>query len=124
MFVKSADETVLRTDALEKLSGKSIQAGKIIEIKDKKLFCISRLKKYTEDYSIIPSKGINEIEIDNLKGFKLVAKNNADKTEEMYQVILFDNDGGYYLFVGTCIKENEKALADIKKIIKTFTRKK
>jgi len=36
VFVKSADETVLRTDALEKLSGKSIQAGKIIEIKDKK----------------------------------------------------------------------------------------
>ncbi|WP_373708623.1 hypothetical protein [Kaistella sp.] len=91
-----------------------------VEIEDKKLFCISRLKKYPEDYSVIPSKGINEIEIDNLKGFELFAKNNEKENQEMYQVILFDNSGGYYLFVGTYEMGSEQAASDIKNIIQTF----
>ena len=95
-----------------------------IEIEDKKIFCISRVKKYPDDYSIIPGKGINEIEIDSLKGFELFAKNNKDDTEEMYQVILFDIKGGYYLFVGTYLKGSATAVNDIKNIIKTFNRKK
>jgi len=95
-----------------------------VEIKNEKLFCISRLKKYPDDYSVIPSKGINEIEIDNLKGFELFAKNNDKENEEMYQVILFDGNGGYYLFIGTYITGSEKAISDIKSVIQTFKRKK
>ncbi len=93
-----------------------------IEISNKKLFCISRLKKYPEDYSIIPSKGINEIELDNLKGFELFAKNNDRENEEMYQVILFDDNGGYYLFVGTYLAESKNAMTDVRNVIKTFKR--
>lgn len=93
-----------------------------IEIENKKLFCISRLKKYPEDYSVIPSKEIIEITIDDLQGFELFAKNNDNEDEEMYQVILFDNDGGYFLFVGTYFVESEKAEADIQRIIRTFKR--
>ena len=95
-----------------------------VEINNKKLFCISRLKKYPEDYSVIPSKGINEIEIDKLEGFELFAKNNDKENEEMYQVILFDENGGYYLFLGTYEIGSEKAITDIKKIIQTFEIKK
>lgn len=95
-----------------------------VEIKNEKLFCISKLKKYPDDYSVIPSKGINEIEIDNLKGFELFAKNNDQENEEMYQVILFDKNGGYYLFVGTYLTGNDKAISDIKSVIQTFERKK
>lgn len=95
-----------------------------VEIKNEKLFCISRLKKYPDDYSVIPSKGINEIEIDNLKGFELFAKNNDKENEEMYQVILFDENGGYYLFIGTYLTGSEKAISDIKSVIQTFKRKK
>ncbi len=81
------------------------------------------MKKYPEDYSVISNNGINEIEIDNLKGFELFAKNNVNETEEMYQVILFDNEGGYYLFVGTYLTESENAVTDIRNIIGTFSRK-
>ena len=95
-----------------------------VEIKNEKLFCISRLKKYPDDYSVIPSKGINEIEIDNLKGFELFAKNNDKDKEEMYQVILFDENGGYYLFIGTYEVGSEQAISDIKNIVQTFERKK
>jgi len=95
-----------------------------VEIKNEKLFCISRLKKYPDDYSVIPSKGINEIEIDNLKGFELFAKNNDKENEEMYQVILFDQNGGYYLFIGTYVTGSENAISDIKSVIQTFKRKK
>lgn len=95
-----------------------------VEIEDKKDFCLSRLETYPEEYSVIPSKGINEIEIDNLKGFELFAKNNENETEEMYQVILFDNNGIYYVFVGTYKSEYKQAITDIKNVIKTFSRKK
>lgn len=94
------------------------------EIENEKLFCVSRLKKYPDDYSMISSKGINEIEIDNLKGFELFAKNNDKKNEEIYQVILFDENGGYFLFVGTYLTKSEKAFSDIKNVIQTFKRKK
>ena len=111
---ESADKATLLTD-------KSFAK---VEIENKKMFCISRLKKYPDDYSVIPNKGINEIEIDNLKGFELFAKNNDKENEEMYQVILFDDNAGYYLFVGTYLIGSEEAISDIKNIIKTFKRKK
>jgi hypothetical protein len=110
---ESVDKATLLTD-------KSFVKVKII---NEKLFCISKLKKYPDDYSVIPSKGINDIEIDNLKGFELFAKNNGKENEEMYQVILFDKDGGYYLFIGTYVTGNEKAISDIKNVIQTFKRK-
>jgi len=110
------------TESVDKATLLTDQSFAKIEINNEKMFCISRLKKYPDDYSIIPSKGINEIEIDNLKGFELFAKNNDKEDEEMYQVILFGQDGGYYLFVGTYIIGNEKAILDIKNVIKTFKR--
>ncbi len=94
-----------------------------VEIGDKKTFCISRLEKYPDNYALIESKGINEVEIDGLSGFELYASSEAYAEEEMYQVILFDEEGNYYLFVGTYLAEKENAISDVKKVIQTFRRK-
>lgn len=112
------------TESLDKATLLTDKSFARIAIENKKIFCISRLKKYPYDYSVIPSKGINEIEIDGLKGFELFAKNNDKENEEMYQVILFNQNGSYYLFVGTYKVGSGQAISDIKNIIQTFERKK
>lgn len=85
-------------------------------------FCISRLKNYPNKYQVIDEKGINKIEIDGLKGYELYAKNLDLENEILYQVILFLEDGGYYIFIGTYINGN--AIEDIRNVIMTFKRKK
>jgi len=112
------------TESIDKATLLTDKSFAKVAIENKKLFCISRLKKYPDDYSVIPNKGINEIEIDNLKGFELFGKNNDQENEEMYQVILFDENGGYYLFLGTYETGSEKAISDITSIVQTFKRKK
>jgi len=94
-----------------------------LQVENKKLFCISRLKQYPDDYSVIPDKGINEIEIDGLKGIELFAINNDLENETMYQVVLFEESGGYYLLIGTYETGHETAAQDIKSVILTFKRK-
>ncbi len=94
-----------------------------MKISDKKAFCMARIKKYPGDYSVTPDKGINEITIDGLSGYALFAFNNDQGNEEMYQVILFDHQGDYYIFVGTYLTGSDKAEMDIKNIINTFKRK-
>ncbi len=42
----------------------------------------------------------------------------------MYQVFLFDENEGYYLFNGTYISGSEKAISDIRNAILTFKRNK
>jgi len=93
------------------------------KITNNKLFCVSRLKKYPNEYQIIDEKGVNEIEIDGLKGYQLYAKKLNAENELLYQVILFQEDGGYYIFIGTYLEEKENAINDIQKIIMTFKRK-
>lgn len=93
-------------------------------IDNKKEFCISRLKNYPDPHSLIKEKGINAITLDGLKGFELFAKNNNKINEELYQVILFDPNGGYYLLIGTYVSGSEEATEDVQKIIRTFQRRK
>lgn len=93
------------------------------EIGDRKQFCVSRLNEFPDDYQTIDKKEINEIEIDGLKGYELYAKNLDRENELFYQVILFQEDGGYYIFIATYLKGKESALKDIQKIIMTFKRK-
>lgn len=112
------------TESVDKATLLTDKSFAKVEIKNEKSFCIARLKKYPADYAIIQDKGVNEVKIDNLKGFELFAKNNDDESEEMYQVILFDKKGGYYLFVGTYVTGSDKAISDIKNVIQTFKRKK
>ena len=94
-----------------------------VEIENKKLFCISRVKNYPDDFSVDVTRGINEIEINGIKGYELYAKNNNRKDEEIYQVILFDNDGGYYVFVGSYSSIKNNVVSDIRRTIRTFKQK-
>lgn len=110
---QSDDKATLITD---KSYGKT-------KITNNKLFCVSRLKKYPNEYQIIDKKGVNEIEIDGLKGYQLYAKKLNAENELLYQVILFQEDGDYYIFIGTYLEEKENAINDIQKIIMTFKRK-
>lgn len=117
LFNRDGKTPTASDDKASLISDKSFAKAEIV---DKKSFCISRIKKYQEDYQIITDKGINEIELDSLKGFELYAK-NAD--EEVYQVIVFGNDGGYFILFGTYVPGSDNAIADIKNVVKTFKRK-
>lgn len=116
--LKTPTESIDRATLLADRSFANVAIG------DQRSFCVSRLKKYPNAYDLIQSKGIKEIEIDGLKGFELYAVNKDTKNEALYQVVLFDENGGYYLFVGTYATGSPHAISDIKKIIHTFHRKK
>jgi hypothetical protein len=94
-----------------------------VEVADKKAFCLMRLEKFQDSFSVLNQKGVNAIEVDKLKGYELFAVNNTKKSEEAYMVILFKENGGYYLFFGTYLAGSETALNDIRKVIKTFRHK-
>jgi hypothetical protein len=70
-------------------------------------------------------KQINEITIDNLTGYEIVAdgKTKDNVPELVYQVMLFDDKGGYYIIVGHTKENFEKYLEMFKKIALTFKRK-
>ncbi|MEM9822340.1 MAG: hypothetical protein AAF985_14755, partial [Bacteroidota bacterium] len=80
-------------------------------------------KEYPEAYTLPSDSAIKAIELDQLAGFELTAKSSEYPEEELYQVLLFDQDGGYFLFVGTYQAGNEQALKDIKNIVQTFKRR-
>lgn len=94
-----------------------------MQITDKEEFCIRRTTQYPENYEISEDKGINEVTIDGLSGLELYAENIDDEVSAMYQLILFEEDGGYFLFMGTYLKAEPEALADIQAVIRTFERK-
>lgn len=89
-------------------------------------------KKYSEERlrnlpggELIIIKEINEITIDNLKGFEIVANGitKEDKDELVYQVMLFNGTNEYYIIVGQSKEDMDKYLDIFKKIAKTFMRK-
>jgi len=91
---------------------------------NQKKYSEERLKKLPGgDLNII--KEIKEITIDNLKGYEIVAdgKTKDGKPELVYQVMLFNDKGDYYIIVGQAKEEFQKNLATFKKIAQTFKRK-
>ena len=70
-------------------------------------------------------KEIKEINIDNLKGYEIVAdgKTKDNKAELVYQVMLFNESGDYYIIVGRSNEDFDKYLESFRKIAKTFKRK-
>ncbi len=91
---------------------------------NQKKYSEERLKKLPRgEQSIV--KEINEVTIDNLNGYEIVAngKTKDNKDELVYQVMLFTENGDYYLFVGQTKEEFDNYLERFKKIAKTFKRK-
>jgi hypothetical protein len=95
-----------------------------VPTQNQKKYAEERLKKLPRgELSVI--KSIQEITIDNLKGFEIVAngKTNDNKPQLTYQVMLFNEQGDYYIFVGQSQEAFETYLESFKKIVKTFKRK-
>jgi len=94
-----------------------------ITTEDKKLFCINRLKQTPIDITSI--EYTNEITIDEVSGYEIIAKAKNKKTgesENIYQVILF-SDKLYYILFGSTNDETDKSIDEIRRAIKTFKRK-
>ncbi|MDZ7900992.1 MAG: hypothetical protein U5N85_23565 [Arcicella sp.] len=98
--------------------------SKISPTVDRKTFALDRLKKLPQgENNIVKSSG--EVTIDNMDGFEIVAegKSKDGKPELIYQVILFDDNGDYYLILGQSAEDFQKYLEVFQKISKTFRRK-
>ena len=92
-----------------------------ISSQNQKKYSEERLKKLPRgELNVI--KEINEITIDNLKGFEIIAngKTKDDKAELVYQVMLFNENGDYYIIIGQTKEEFDKYLQSFKKVAKTF----
>ena len=95
-----------------------------VEVNDREAFCLERLAKFNDPYTLNTSngKGIEAIEIDGLPGYELRATSTTGE-EELLQVILFTEGGGYYILVGTYQKGYNEAYQDIRRVMMTFQRK-
>lgn len=94
-----------------------------IDIEDKKLFAINRIKQLPIEIKEIIST--EPIEIDNIKGYEVIADGCNFKTEEKvkaYQVILF-SDSLYYMMYGSSESDFDNNIEVFKKVVKTFRRK-
>ena len=89
-------------------------------VANKKVFCLNRLKETPDDFTFNAKKGINEIEYAGIEGFEIFGKHDVNVKEEMYQAVLFKENGGYYIVVGTYIRGNAETLNSIKKVMDTF----
>lgn len=95
-----------------------------ISTQNQKKYAEERLKKLPGgELNVI--KEIEEITIDNLKGYEIIAngKTKDNKTELVYQVMLFNENGDYYLIVGQTKENFDSYLETFKKVARTFRRK-
>lgn len=111
----------LPTDKATLIVGNSI--GKVA-VNNQKEYAEKRLKKLPGGERLI-LRIIKEITIDNLKGYEIIAggKTKEDKTEIIYQVMLFDGKGDYYIIVGTTREDTAQNIKTFKSIARTFKRK-
>lgn len=95
-----------------------------ISTQNQKKYAEERLKKLPGgELNVI--KEIKEITIDNLKGYEIIAngKTRDDKAELIYQVMLFNENGDYYIIVGQTKENFGTYLESFRKVSKTFKRK-
>lgn len=89
-----------------------------------KQYSLERLKKLPGGDAVVVRE-VKDIEIGGLKGYEIVAdsKTKEGRPELIYQVMLYDAAGDYFIFVGAAKEEFEKRLQDFKYVAKTFKRK-
>ena len=85
-------------DQANLVSDKSFQK---LTIADREQFCYARLAQYPDKYVPSDKWEIKEVEIDGLSGYELFAQRADSNPELAYQVILFPEEGGYFLFFAT-----------------------
>jgi hypothetical protein len=78
-----------------------------------------------QNIEVDTKKGVNEVEIDGLKGYQLYATGVAPKESDkelLHQIILFDHDS-YYIMVATYKNPTEEKISATNQFAKTFKRK-
>lgn len=122
-FVKYMSGTLLYSEDGKFPSDKGIfMAGNSIgnvQTQNLKQYSIDRLKKlpYGEKSKVI---SVNEIAIDNLNGYEIIASNDRD--EIVYQVMLYPKSG-YYIILGQAADNKNQNLETFKSLAKTFRQK-
>jgi hypothetical protein len=92
-----------------------------IPFQDQKKYAEERLGKYPRgELNVIEE--IKEITIDDLKGYEIIAhgKTQDNKPELIYQVMIFNDKGDYYVILGRAKEDFERNLETFKKIAITF----
>ncbi len=95
-----------------------------LDIEDKKIFAINRMKQ-NPPIDVIEPENIKPISIDDISGYEIVGygiNKNTNEPEMVYQVILF-SDNLYYLITGITNKDYERNIKLFKNVSKTFKRK-
>lgn len=113
MPTKSADKTYL-------IVAKSFSTT---DVKDRKLFCLNRVKQLPVEITKIETT--TEISIDGISGYEIIASGQDKKTsanEKICHVILF-SDNLYYILFGSTNNDYDNNISEIKNLIKTFNRK-
>lgn len=88
---------------------------------NRRQFCMDRLKKLPRGASLT-AKSVTPINVPKLNGYEIVAegKDASGKAQLVYQVMLFDEQGGYYLLVGTASHNEESYLTHFRTITQSF----
>jgi hypothetical protein len=130
IFAKSMSNTLIfTTDGLlpTKATDKtSLTVGKSFSktgIEDRKLYSLNRLKQLPIE--IIKIEAHNEISIDGIPGYEIIASGKDKKTNEpkkVYLALLF-SDSLYYILLGSTNQDFENKIINLKKAVKTFKRK-
>lgn len=92
-------------------------------IEDRKLFSLNRLKQFPIE--ILKIESTEEINIDRISGYEIIAITNDKKTneqEKVYLALLF-SDNLYYIFYGSTNQNFDVNIEGLKKSVKTFRRK-
>ncbi|WP_424003650.1 hypothetical protein [Maribacter sp. IgM3_T14_3] len=111
------------SETKDKVSLIIVKAFSNVDIMDKKLFAMNRIRQLP----IVIKKIISTepIEIDGINGYEIIADGSDKKTgnkEKAYQVILF-SDSLYYLIFGSSQADFDNNIELFKKLAKTFKRK-
>ena len=95
-----------------------------IPAQNQKKYAEQRLKKLPVG-ELLSIREIKEIRVDNLEGYEIVAngKSKDGKPELIYQVMLFNDRGDYYIILGQAQEDFQHNLTTFKKVAKTFKRK-
>lgn len=95
-----------------------------LDIEDKKIFAINRMKQ-NPPIDIIEPENIKSISIDDISGYEIVGygvDKDTNEPEMVYQVILF-SDNLYYIITGVANDNYENNIKLFKQVSKTFQRK-
>lgn len=91
---------------------------------DRKAFSIRRLKQLPDGAQATVQK-IEPVTIDNLSGYAITAQGQNKKSgdELIYQVMLYTDEGTYFILIGLASADQEKNLTAFKNIVQTFKQK-